>query len=364
MRILHFYAKAERATQEYVSVLCKSMCGNAESKASHSLSEFRKELNNWHPDIVHIHGCWHLSIAIAEKMALNKGCRIVLTPHGMLEPWVLKQKYYTDKLPKLLLYQRKCLRKAYAIIAFGRMEAQYLAHLAYNPRVETVLNSLITETITDTDMASAVHDIYRKVLDTDVVSLMDANTQLALRALTKVGIAEDKRWLSNEEYEACKEISSDGWHKISVFACQENINDIISNGIAVVGIEQLPPLYDSINSYEQHNAKDREPLSASPAMPGDKELLSILKETKKRIHTRSLRIKHLIELADMLRHGNFDENAVNQTLIEKKLQKHTARLMHVLAETTGLEEGFMLTPERDDRKAKRMEKTIIKHTKI
>ena len=191
MRILHFYIKNDERACQYIDRLAGSMLDGTEIQSCDSLKAFRKAIESWKPQIVHLHGAWRLSIARAAKIGMKSGARVVITPHGQLEPWVIKQRHWTEKLPKLLLYQRRCLQKAYCIIAMGRMEAGYMERLGYNTRIETILNSLITETISDGQMGRQMFLAYKKVLDTDTMELMLPQTKTALRGFIKAGITGD-----------------------------------------------------------------------------------------------------------------------------------------------------------------------------
>ena len=69
-------------------------------------------LNEINPDIVHINCCWMPGCALTQKWSQELNYKIVLTPHGMLEPWIIKRHYWTRKIPALLLYQKKCYNKS------------------------------------------------------------------------------------------------------------------------------------------------------------------------------------------------------------------------------------------------------------
>ena len=43
-------------------------------------------------NIVHLHGVWEPMLRTAWNVARRHGCACVLTPHGMLGPWSLKEK--------------------------------------------------------------------------------------------------------------------------------------------------------------------------------------------------------------------------------------------------------------------------------
>lgn len=365
MRILHFYIKTDKQIGHYVNVLSNAMVyKRAEIKTCNNLHDFHKDLSAWRPDIVHLHGCWNMTIAMAATKARKYGARIVLTPHGQLEPWIIRQHYWTEKLPQLLLYQRRCIRRSYALIAMGRMEVGYLNRLGLNTRIETVFNSVITETISDTEMAVQIYDVYRKVLDTDVMELMTANTRTALKAIIKASVSGDERWLTDTEYNACKDMSIDEWHKISVYACQENINNIIRRGISVLGLDTLPPLYTSITSYLPENFHDTALIINNVSGTDTDSIISMIKTSRKYTSGGRIRISHIIEIASFLRQHKIEEDKVLEILKDKKLVKHTARIMHILAKLTGLEEGFMLALGINDRKTREIETIITKHLKI
>ena len=360
MKVLHFYMKTDSTARQYIDVLTAAMTCMAETKSCSSLKIFRKELSRWNPDIVHLHGCWHLSIAMASIVARKRGIRTIITPHGQLEPWILKQQYWTKKLPKLHLYQRRCLQKAYCMIAMGRLEAGNLSNIGYNKRVETVLNAIVTDTITPEEMATQVYAIYMKVLDSDVHELMSPETRLAMRAIIKAGITGDKHWLTEQEARACLNISHDEWHKIAVFACQENINSTIEHGISTLKLGMPLTLYETIDSYVAPTKPIGKLTQSLQATDSEQQIAELLETTNKYARRKVLRISHLIEISTLLRNAKVNEDKLAKMLQERRLMKHTSRLMQILADTTGLEEGFMIATAINDRVARNTETEITK----
>ena len=49
-------------------------------------NEWKTLLQEIHPDIIHINCCWMPGCAFTQKWAQQLGYKVVLTPHGMLEP--------------------------------------------------------------------------------------------------------------------------------------------------------------------------------------------------------------------------------------------------------------------------------------
>lgn len=55
-------------------------------------------------------------------MGQKAGYHVVYTPHGMLEPWIMKRHYWTKKLPALLLFQKRGIQIANVIHATAESE--------------------------------------------------------------------------------------------------------------------------------------------------------------------------------------------------------------------------------------------------
>lgn len=90
------------------------------------------------PDVVHINCCWMPACTAVQSLAQKRGYKIVLTPHGMLEPWIIKRNYWTRKLPALMLYQKTAIRKADCLQATAESERDNLLKLGYNRNIKVV----------------------------------------------------------------------------------------------------------------------------------------------------------------------------------------------------------------------------------
>lgn len=100
------------------------------------------------PDVIHINCCWMPQIALVTHWAyvwrkkLSRPVVIVLTPHGMLEPWLISRNYWTRKLPAIWLYQRKAVRQCDLLIATAEEEKQHLSDLGWNRQIALVQNGI------------------------------------------------------------------------------------------------------------------------------------------------------------------------------------------------------------------------------
>ena len=103
---------------------------------------WKELLQTIRPEIVHINCCWMPQCAFAQKWAQSMGYKVVLTPHGMLEPWIIKRNYWTKKRPALWLYQKKAIQKADYIHATAESEKENLLKLGYNNRITVIPNGI------------------------------------------------------------------------------------------------------------------------------------------------------------------------------------------------------------------------------
>ena len=68
---------------------------------------------DFNPDIVHLHSIWNLYVHRMAVWCRQKHIPYILSPHGALTSWAL-QYHWWKKIPAMLLYQYKDLRKANA----------------------------------------------------------------------------------------------------------------------------------------------------------------------------------------------------------------------------------------------------------
>lgn len=108
---------------------------------------WQKLLYEIHPDLVHINCCWMPQCAWTQKWSQNAGYKVILSPHGMLEPWIIARHYWTKKLPALWLFQKQAICNANYLHATAESEKNNLLKLGYNKRIEVVPNGVDIEQI-------------------------------------------------------------------------------------------------------------------------------------------------------------------------------------------------------------------------
>ena len=167
MKIIHYIPSIDRSwggTSTYMQVLAKplgKLCElhilthrsdnplEIENCTVHEIPRYRPFSSKWkravadlfneiNPDVVHVNCCWTPDCAKIQRLAQRMGYKVVLTPHGMLEPWIIQRHYWTRKFPALMLYQKAAVRKANCIHATADSERDNLLKLGYNSNIKVV----------------------------------------------------------------------------------------------------------------------------------------------------------------------------------------------------------------------------------
>lgn len=365
IKVLHYNPHIDSMITRYVGILVDSMQGKAECHVATSLAQFRPLVAKIRPDIVHLHGCWHSSIAVAAYWGKRHGARIIVSPHGQLEPWVIKEAYFTRRLPRLMAYQRRVIANAYSVIAMGTMEQKALERFTANPRIESVLNALITSRISEKEMGEQVLAIYHKVLDSHTLELMDDTTRNILSSLIKVGITGDERHTSSENVTEARTLTDEKrWRQILLYAFQEDMMPVVLKGIEVMDIVSVPETdVAAVPCYVLQN--NSQPTAITPeGEDATEQALHVIKALNKDAQHGRLSMSGIIQLQKLLYEQEVNEDVLAEKLRIKGLDKFTSRLMALMAEKTQLDEGYMIVPSVNDRKTRQLKRIIENRLKI
>ena len=112
-----------------------------------SLSQsFNKFLIEEKPDIVHVNGIWEPCCWLFQKEAQKIGIKVVLSPHGMLEPYILNRNPWKKKIA-MFLYQDKAIKKADYIHATAISECMNINELGYTNNNIIIPNGVDTSEV-------------------------------------------------------------------------------------------------------------------------------------------------------------------------------------------------------------------------
>jgi glycosyltransferase involved in cell wall biosynthesis len=139
------------------------------------------DLEGGRAEVVHVHGMWTPFELRACAYARRNGLPLVISPHGMLEPWALAHK----RVKKWLawhLYQRRCMERADLLVVNSQAEYQTLRRLGLSNRIAVIENGVDTvdldPSIVRTDMSKCVLFLSRLSPVKGILDLLRAWTML------------------------------------------------------------------------------------------------------------------------------------------------------------------------------------------
>lgn len=359
MKVLHIYPKNNRLIHQHVMMLVDGMQQSANISATDSSTNLRQHITDQKPDILHCHGCWNQKMARATRTARRYGVRVVITPHGQLEPWVVSKMSVQDKV-NAILWQKEAVAGAYAVITLGKLECQNFLKLDWNRRVEEIHNAVTTNTITPERMCSETFAVYQKVLDSNTIEQLDELSLKALATIIKAGIMGDHRWCrSLDSIHYPQDID---WRRLLIFAEHENIRNYVDYGISVLGLPMPTIDTERIAAYFPDAYTRPRPIKEMIGeYQGDQT--AYLAKMIAQINRQPL-LLHLIEFTRELYRDTVNDDLLVSTLGDKNLTKFTESLMPILQELAELDEGYMPLPPKDNRLTAHIRKLITNHLKI
>ncbi|WP_264565358.1 glycosyltransferase [Flavobacterium sp. N3904] len=170
MRVIHYIASIDKSgggTTEYMRLLSKALKDETSLSIATGISkdpitidgvsikffnssvlrwfssskEFYTFLENEKPDIVHINGIWSPQNWGFQKAAQKLGIKVIVSPHGMLEPWILAHNSFKKKIA-LFLYQKKAIERSVCLHATAQMEAENIQALGFNNPITIIPNGV------------------------------------------------------------------------------------------------------------------------------------------------------------------------------------------------------------------------------
>ncbi len=341
MNIVHLYPPHRPELAQYVTLLTElpgTLC-----EATDEVKTFLDICGANTPDIIHLHGCSQNEYIRAALLVRQQGARIVLTPHGELEPW---ERNVRMKQPGRL---KELVRDAFCVIVRSPIEEEMFQQLAWNSRVRIIRNPLLTQTTDKATCQQLYLEVYQQVMDSFVLEKFSSDTLHAMRTLLKVGINEDSRW--GEPFD----VDRVDWHRLIIYGQQEGILSYLERGCLLMGI-RLPETAIA-PSYLPNDYEAPTPISGK-TIP---EMVAIIKH---QAQEGSLPLLSLANLHYALRQDDVKDDRLMEQLKEEHLKSFFAALLPVMDEQTGLDEGYMPCPPVDNNETKRIRTTIQKHLEI
>lgn len=102
---------------------------------------FGFSLSNKEVDLIHLQHVWDPYIHVMAWWARRKNISYIITPRGMLEPWIMNHNPLKKKLG-MSLYQKNDLKKAIAIHATCELEKQNIKNLGFKNSITIIPNGV------------------------------------------------------------------------------------------------------------------------------------------------------------------------------------------------------------------------------
>jgi len=93
------------------------------------------------PNVIHIHGCWKINILFYFIVCKFMGIKIIISPHGMLDPHSMKQKKYL-KLIFWHLFQKKIFLFSDQIIVNSDLEKRNICKIVKHSNISVISHGI------------------------------------------------------------------------------------------------------------------------------------------------------------------------------------------------------------------------------
>lgn len=111
-------------------------------------------------DVVHINAIWSPASLLVARLALAMHRPLVVSPHGMLEPWAMSRRTWRKRLALLAGFQ-KTLNSASVILATAEAEATHLRAFGLTQRIAVIPNAVV---VPEFDSSVAGTTLDRRIL--------------------------------------------------------------------------------------------------------------------------------------------------------------------------------------------------------
>lgn len=105
------------------------------------LYRFASQLSAEDIDLIHLQHIWNPYIHVMAFWAYKKKIPYIITPRGMLEPWIMAHNPWKKKIA-LFLYQKGAIQRAAHIHVTALMEANNIKNLGFNNPMSIIPNGI------------------------------------------------------------------------------------------------------------------------------------------------------------------------------------------------------------------------------
>lgn len=328
--------------------------------------------------LLHVFGCWDRSAAHLLLKAEAHNLPAVYSPLGGLQPWILKRQSGVRSIS----WQKQMTQRASAVHLCGKLEAETFGKLGWNKRIAIIKNPIFTAEITPEEMARQMKALYRKVQDSNATRLLTAQAQQVIGPLLQLGVDEfvlRKKQHCEELKQNALLLTEEDWRMISIYASDEQVFDIISNGLARLSLDITLTSVDELERFPRKQKYAIGPLkgdtllSRNILMKGkvhdyvsndevnEKMFCIQVANLKYEMEHHSAPLLHLVDIYRTLRFCDMDEVRVLEILNIMGMETFASHLMTIERIVLGLTEGFMPINQKEDKQSSNLLKIITKY---
>ncbi|WP_026958948.1 glycosyltransferase [Aliagarivorans taiwanensis] len=141
-----------------------------------------KQLKAWHPEIIHQHGIWNYLSVVGTSAKRLTGAKLVVSPHGMLEKWIVENKAWQKRVLRWL-FQNENIQQADVLQVLTRKEILDVKRFGYQGDVALIPNGVELPVATSTAVieGQVFKLLYIGRIDKkkNVITLVEAVSQVA-----------------------------------------------------------------------------------------------------------------------------------------------------------------------------------------
>lgn len=342
---------------------------------------FRQTLTVVRPDVVHIHACWNYLGGVLADECARLHIPTVITLDRKLEDWHFRHHFWLCKLPELIMFQRRMLRKAGALHFITEQEMSDFKRFGWlpglkaekplNTRAVTICPFNITGGVSVDGMVDRLLALYQKVADSAPFNRMTDDERWAEDRLLAVSLlGRELAEVTDKDIALLRSLGGSSWRRILIHAYDEGVSDNLYEGLRLIGMSVPAIAAGTIDRFarEGHDVpKDVSTNVKIVRLMSDTDMPEFERGLCVGIVELLLKIKYacahrsdFMQLYNRLRFNDYDEDLVNSRICGLGLGKDVARLFMIMKERYGLGEGFMFTDPLDDKGTKKLRNQLFK----
>lgn len=303
----------------------------------------RARIEECNPHIVHVHGAWDIRAAIVQRCARKMHLVTIVSPHRGLSPEILEIDFWKSRLWKMLFYQARMISRSTAVAAVNEKERDDIRGLGLKRRIE-VMPEMTGQN--SAELTTALTETYRKALDSSYRLFLLENEKTFLNATVRKAVADED---VKTEIPALSGLS---FRRISFLAFDEDATEIMRRGAQKADI-YLPQETDvaSLPRYKSKKAKTLQSLEEMAKTIHVERIPDSQAEERRAVQmivqawsmgTKRMTLRNWVELYDLFRHRDFNEDVVGAELRRRRLKKFTKKLQKSLMSRFELKEGYVI----------------------